>query len=306
MRGRAIPCQGSGQDGEYTVGLSWPVPRFEPGEGVVLDRLTGLTWSRDASIFDYPVNWEEAFELVAGLNLERVLGFTDWRIPNRRELRSLLSYETTRPPLPEGHPFRQVQQTLYWTSSTVAMHTGYAWFVHMGGGRVFYSAKRQYGLLWPVRGSNSGVFQSTGEARCLDVPRNGIAPTEVPRFEETSGGILDRLTGLCWHASADVAGGMTDWADALGVVRELNRRTGEYWRLPNINELASLVDMSRHSPALSPDGPFANVQDGYWSSTTSMFEPDWAWCLYLNKGAIGVGWKPGKEFHVWPVRTPLE
>jgi hypothetical protein len=30
-----------------------------------------------------------------------------------------------------------------------------------------------------------------------------------------------------------------------------------------------------------------------------MFEPDWAWALYLNKGAVGVGQKRGAHFSVW-------
>jgi hypothetical protein len=32
-----------------------------------------------------------------------------------------------------------------------------------------------------------------------------------------------------------------------------------------------------------------------------MFEPDWAWALYLTKGAVGVGQKKGAHFSVWAV-----
>jgi hypothetical protein len=73
------------------------------------------------------------------------------------------------------------------------------------------------------------------------------------------------------------------------------------WRLPNINELESLVDCDMHSPALQSGHPFECIQEAYWSSTTSMFEPDWAWALYLTKGAIGVGQKRGPHFSVWAV-----
>ncbi len=93
------------------------------------------------------------------------------------------------------------------------------------------------------------------------------------------------------------------WEEALKAVTDLNRqRGGTYsWRLPNINELESLVDCSAHSPALPQGHPFRDVQGGYWSSTTSMFEPDWAWALYLTKGAVGVGEKGGAHFSVWAV-----
>jgi hypothetical protein len=67
-------------------------------------------------------------------------------------------------------------------------------------------------------------------------------------------------------------------------------------------ELESLVDCTTHDPALPVAHPFIAMQDVYWSSTTSLFEPDWAWALYLNKGAVGVGQKAQAHFHVWAVR----
>ena len=75
------------------------------------------------------------------------------------------------------------------------------------------------------------------------------------------------------------------------------------WRLPNINELESLVDCTNYSPALPKDACFKKLRTGNWSSTTSTFEPDWAWALYLEKGAIGVGKKNGAHFYVWAVRS---
>jgi len=65
--------------------------------------------------------------------------------------------------------------------------------------------------------------------------------------------------------------------------------------------LESLVDSSTHSPALPGNHPFAEVREVYWSSTTSFYEPDWAWALYLEKGALGVGVKANRTFHAWPV-----
>jgi len=85
-------------------------------------------------------------------------------------------------------------------------------------------------------------------------------------------------------------------------VERLSAETGHEWRLPNINELESLVDASRDSPALPEGHPFKNAREAYWSSTTSFYETDWAYCLYLHKGAVGVGHKPGAEFSVWAVR----
>ena len=41
----------------------------------------------------------------------------------------------------------------------------------------------------------------------------------------------------------------------------------------------------------------------YWSSTTSMYQPDCAWALYLDKGAVGVCHKAQALFKVWAVRN---
>ena len=108
---------------------------------------------------------------------------------------------------------------------------------------------------------------------------------------------------------AGLRGKPVRWSQALDVIGELNRRNlhgSSDWRLPDINALESLVDCSQAEPAL-PDGhPFRQVREAYWSSTTSFFETDWAWALYLHKGALGVGHKKGESFFVWPVRVSGE
>lgn len=296
--GRQIPCAGSGQDAEYSSGAPWPSPRFELGEGVILDRLTGLTWLRKANPAEFPLDWQEALNFIDAMKHERVHGFRDWRLPDRRELRSLISHQARNPALPEGNPFTNVFLGWYWTATTLAGAPGFAWYIHMEGGRTFYGAKRQYYLVWPVRGLSSMLWPAVTE----------------PRFVETeaiAGGraIMDRRTGLIWRRSAGLPGEPALWEDALEAVRRLNvaesSAGARFWRLPNINELESLVDLDRHDPALSPGHPFTGCRGVYWSSTTSMFQPDWAWALYLNKGAVGVGRKSYARFHVWPVAGRL-
>jgi hypothetical protein len=73
------------------------------------------------------------------------------------------------------------------------------------------------------------------------------------------------------------------------------------WRLPNVRELESLIDLDCHSPALSDGHPFAKVPEGCWSSTTSVYEPRYAWVVYWRDGAVGVGFKEQPTFHAWPV-----
>jgi hypothetical protein len=91
-RGAVIPCANTGQDADVAPGVQWPTPRFDICGGEVIDRLTDLVWTREGSPSQWPMPWEEALEWVFALNTRRHLGRSDWRLPNRRELRSLISH----------------------------------------------------------------------------------------------------------------------------------------------------------------------------------------------------------------------
>ncbi len=315
--GREISCFGSGQDAEFRKGISWPKPRFQQKNETVLDSLTGLMWTQNANLAEFPVTWQEALDYIADMNFKKTFGCTNWRLPNRYELRSLMSHQTRKPALPEDHPFHNVFSGWYWTSTTAAINTAYAWYIHMEGARMFYGGKEQFYLLWPVQGKGHNILPVTGQMQCYDTNGQVISCAGTgqdsefrygnkwpqPRFKIISDAIIDLLTGLCWLRKADLTGRQVTWSDALTAVAQLNQNLNRkaVWRLPNINELESLVDCSMHSPALPAEHQFSEIKEAYWSSTTSVFEPDWAWALYLAKGAVGVGQKKGAHFFVWAV-----
>jgi hypothetical protein len=183
---------------------------------------------------------------------------------------------------------------------------------------MFYGHKTEHRLVWPVRGNADHVLPATGQQGCFGaagepVPCVGTgqdgelrtgAVWPVPRFQPSGGIVLDGLTGLVWTRNADLSGRCTTWEEAFQVLAQLNcsgfgHRTS--WNLPTINEFESLLDASRHSPALPADHPFQSVQEAYWSSTSSGFEPDWCMALYMYKGAVGVGQKKDENFSVWAV-----
>lgn len=322
--GKEILCTETGQDGEFSNGIIWPVPRFTVHNDIVLDQLTGLFWIRNANLSVFPMNWQESLDFIKTMNLENALGYNDWRLPNRRELRSLMSYQTRLPALPDGHPFYDVFSGWYWSSTTAAINPKYAWYVHMEGARMFYGGKNQSYLVWPVRGESHVLYQ-TGQSSCFGdsgqslncalTQQDGEIRAGItwpsPRFIDQEKQIIDKATGLIWRKNADLTGHPVTWNDALLAIKQLNLLDSHdfhpehlnLWRLPNINELESLIDCSQHSPALADDMKCLELKSGYWSSTTSAFEPDWAWALYTAKGAIGIGQKKDPHFYVWGVKT---
>ena len=162
--GVVIPCTGTGQDGEILAGVALPSPRFTVSGDCVTDNLSGLMWTKDANVMvsqdpgfdtdgtagDGAVNWQHALDYANGLSL---CGYTDWCLPNRKELYSLTDFSRYSPALPSGHPFLNVQSDGYWLSTTISGTTSKAWLVPMWGGNIYDDFKSQYYgyFVWAVR-----------------------------------------------------------------------------------------------------------------------------------------------------------
>jgi hypothetical protein len=95
--GTAIVCNGTGQDGDLLSGEAWPNARFNDNElanstdKTVTDNLTSLIWSKDANLASIAKTWQQALDYIASLNSFNYSGHSDWRLPNRNELKSLVN-----------------------------------------------------------------------------------------------------------------------------------------------------------------------------------------------------------------------
>ena len=135
-------------------------------------------------------------------------------------------------------------------------------------------------------------------------------PYDVPdswtgiRFTDNGDGtVTDNLTALIWLQNASCFGVQT-WTQALSDANGLasgdcdltdNSSAGD-WRLPNFNELHSLV------PSWPPGNPFTGVQSWYyWSSTTYAGDTSEAWCVLLHYSYVYYATKNCNNY-VWPVR----
>ncbi len=99
------------------------------------------------------------------------------------------------------------------------------------------------------------------------------------------GTVTDRATGLMWQKDGS-PDGMT-WANAKEYINTLNRkRFAGYsdWRLPTIEELASLMKSSRTKGNLYIDPIFSEKQMFCWSADT--FGPEMAWYASFKSGMI--------------------
>jgi hypothetical protein len=157
--GYPVDCTGTGQDGEHQLGVSIS-PRFtDNADGTVKVNLTGLIWLKNANCFvgqAWPIALSQANTLESGS-----CGLTDgsvagaWRLPNVKELESLIDFGSASPALPAGHPFSGVQINPpydYWTSSSAGFSPSSAWAVSLYSGSVHNAPMFNPFYAWPVRG----------------------------------------------------------------------------------------------------------------------------------------------------------
>ena len=146
VRGDGIACHGTRQDGDIRAGVA--LRYTSHANGTITDMSTGLVWEKKtaANQFDAYL-WDEAFEYVAGLNALRFGGYDDWRLPNLRELASLIDYGTFNPAVaPELDDCDHGSCTVagsYWSSTSAVSAPFLAWRVnfydgaHLVGGKNF-------------------------------------------------------------------------------------------------------------------------------------------------------------------------
>ena len=116
----------AGDDGNVRAGgaLSYT----DNGDATVTDNRTGLVWEKktDANV-NAQYTWQEAFDYVAALNAMNggggFAGHNDWRLPNAKELQSILDYGRVQPMIdPIFGPTIGVREehVYYWTSTSYA------------------------------------------------------------------------------------------------------------------------------------------------------------------------------------------
>jgi Cys-rich repeat protein len=131
-----------GQDCNYVIQpQTWTFPN--PADGTVIDDVTGLQWQLDAAPPSGCCNWTEARALCDNLVLG---GFSDWRLPSRVELSSILDFNRASAPYVNTAIFPAASASQWFYTSTREQNnaTSY-WLVNFTNGDDFPHYGNDYG-----------------------------------------------------------------------------------------------------------------------------------------------------------------
>lgn len=220
-----------------------------PGQNIVVDDNTSLEWQQAAS--DKKYTFEEAknycSELVYG-------GYSDWRLPEPHEILSIVNIGQNNSFI--NNNFTNISADYdaeLWTSHESKC-------LRVSEGSYFYCSSRSKNVLC-VRGSKmkKGVFSS----KTID---GDIV-------------VIDAVTALIWQKDSDFR---STWKEALKYCENLDYAGRRDWRLPNKNEVISLMDFDKSK---EPYSDFPDIPGGLWSSSNYL-NGDHAWCADFYSGYL--------------------
>ena len=260
-----------GQDAHYAVQGTCIPKKFKinesvPEEKTVIDENLGIEWQQIIPTEGY--NWDNAAKYCEELNYG---GHDDWRVPTIKELFSIVDISTNHaidttyfPDTPTG--------SYFWSSSNVS--SGRHW-------ALIFSLSLASDVSFMYNHMNDHKFN----VRCV---REESFFKEFSFTSSTISGdeiITDNETGLIWQKTYETK----NFSEALSYCENLSYAGHNDWRLPNINELISLINYEEVSPASDfPDMPniifgsssiyYGNVGDVHFDKG----EVDRKWWSYTN------------------------
>ncbi len=271
------------------TGLWWEVKDNDQG---LRDGGHTYSWYTDEPEVDWEgaANGGECFgsdcdtaSYVQAVNAQGLCGHHDWRLPSRSELLSIAHAGRSGPALDSTY-FPSTTIGWYWASDEFS-DASLAWTVGLDYGHSYVQGKDSAHRVRLVRGQEAGEI---------------VCPSLKYRLEDDR--LVDEVTGLTWtrcslgqvwsggQCQGD-AQAMT-WEEALSAdvsafsPDELGEAYRVGWRLPNVNELASLVGLPCGIPTLDAK-PFPDAQPSrYWSSSPFVDYAQAAWVVDFGSGVV--------------------
>ena len=231
------PAEGEdfyGQDAHYAaLGICLP-PSFSldetvPEQKLIVDNNTGLKWQQTLDENTY--TWEDAQNYCNNLNYA---GYSSgWRVPTPIEYTTINKTD-----------FTNMTSPYLWTSKS--FNSNNARTFNPSGGTTGYTSKPFTYQVICVHGS--------------EMPK-GVFTTKTVNDDVV---VNDLITGLMWQKDWN---SRITWKEALKYCEDLDYAGYTDWRLPNKNELASLINFDKSMEVYSDFPDLIPSDDRFWSST---------------------------------------
>jgi hypothetical protein len=285
-----------GQDAYYaSLGVCTPKDftfKILSDQNVVVDNNTGLQWVKKFT--DNTYTWDNAKNYCENLSYA---GKNDWRLPTPQELLTIIdgsrfdrwpinTYFTYNPAPAPNYSFYA------WSSKEYMGDTTKAYYLYVG-------STGSYGISYRTKTDLLNVVCVSGQG----------LPSPALENLNINGGvvILDSTTGLMWQnqpqrSQVGYSSSQETISKALSYCEDLAYAGYEDWRLPNDNELASLMNYERYNPASDVLG---FVSGCVYSSTLRKSSASNMKNSDFSVGRIGVC-SSGNEIKVYCVRSSEE
>ncbi len=299
--GAIIACAGTGQDGELLRGVARSYT--DNGNGTISDNATGLMWQKcTVGLSDNncstgsatTIDFATATSTCAGLSLG---GFSNWRVPNIRELMSIVDFSVAAPTI-NGTYFPNTPSNWFRTSTTYIFGRPSSFEISFEEGIISWRNFTGLNSVRCVRTDPSPPsppttqLGQTGQAACFDYDSGKeISCVGTKEDAETLDGaarsytdngnstITDNTTGLMWQkCPGGYVGAFCEdfdnsysypfWINAPAKCASATTGGHNDWRMPNIIELLSLTDSIQYEG--EPDTKyFPNTHNKDFMSNTS-------------------------------------
>lgn len=259
---------------------------IDNGDGTVTHKLTGLVWMRCAmgQTWDKAtascLGTAQAYAWDAAMALKSSFaGKSDWRLPNAWELNTIVERENYNPAI-NTTIFPNITNSLtndFISSSSSSGDDSTAWLISFndGYGSLYYK-NRGYSVRLVRDGLSFGSFTT---------------PTS-DFIDNQDGTVTHKRTGLTWQRCAvgQIWSGTTcsgtpslyDWNAAITLTSNLAGHND--WRIPNQNELLSIVEYGSYHPAINTIiFPNTDINTTFWSSS-SFINGYGEWAVSISLG----------------------
>jgi hypothetical protein len=186
---------------------------FSKNGGVVTDSITTLQWQDDYSDNSGSVkdaNWTDAIGYCENLSLD---GYSDWRLPNKRELISIVDYSVYNPSL--DSTFENNTSSNYWSSTSYASNSDNAWIMVMSNGYTHYNLKTNSLYVRCVRGGQYSVPFNL-ELLNVDLNEHNISNIFIVDKYNFNGEINSSNTIGVYDAYNRLLSGTSDFNESIG------------------------------------------------------------------------------------------